>query len=102
MFIQVQHIFKIESHSTKRLLKASRRERPWTTLGGGLLPPSLDILGALALIGPSCHYVLGGLLPPGLLLCLLPGLLLRLPPGYDTPSVTVAATVFYRGAISTS
>jgi hypothetical protein len=42
-----------------------RRERHWTTLGG-LLPPSLDILGALAL-----HRLLAGLL-----LCLLSDLLL--------------------------
>jgi hypothetical protein len=46
---------------------------PWTTLEG-LLSPSPDIIGALALIGPSGHH--HGLLPPGLLLRLLLGLLL--------------------------
>jgi hypothetical protein len=45
---------------------------PWTTLGG-LLPPSPDILGALALIEPLGHH---HRLPPGLLLRLLLGLLL--------------------------
>jgi hypothetical protein len=57
-----------KSHSTK----ASRRERLWTTLGG-LLPPSPDILGALALIRHLGHH---HRLPPGLLLHLLYGLLL--------------------------
>jgi hypothetical protein len=49
-----------------------RRKGPWTTLGG-LLPPSLDILEALALIGCRRHH---HRLPPGLLLRLLSGLLL--------------------------
>jgi hypothetical protein len=50
----------------------------WTTLEG-LLSPSPDIIGALAIIGPSGHH--HGLLPPGLLLHLLLGLLLLLHSG---------------------
>jgi hypothetical protein len=50
----------------------------WTTLEG-LLSPSPDIIRALAIIGPSCHH--HGLLPPGLLLRLLLGLLLLLHSG---------------------
>jgi hypothetical protein len=48
-------------------LAGRRRETPWTTLGG-LLPPSLDILGASTLLR----------LLAGLLLHLLSGLLLLL------------------------
>jgi hypothetical protein len=63
------HTYLHQKSFNKRYIKAyRRRERPWTVLGG-LLPPSSDILGALALIGPSGHHhVLDGLLPPGLLL----------------------------------
>jgi hypothetical protein len=64
-----------------------RRERPCTTFGG-LLSPSLDILGALALIGPRRRQ---DRLPPGLHLCLISGLLLPLgllllPSSIDTSS----------------
>jgi hypothetical protein len=49
------------------MISASRRrERPWTTLAV-LVPPCLDILGVLTLIGRRCHH---HRLPPGLLLCL--------------------------------
>jgi hypothetical protein len=54
---------------------------PWTTLGG-LLPPSLDILRALALIGHRRHH---HRLPLSLLLRLVLGLLL--PPGLLLPSI---------------
>jgi hypothetical protein len=51
-------------------------ERHCTTLGG-LLPPSSDILRVFALIRSSGnHHVLYGLLPPGLLIHILLGLLL--------------------------
>jgi hypothetical protein len=65
---QVQHIFTtLKSFNKIYQLVGWWRERPWTNLGG-LLPPSLDILGALALL-----YLLAGLL-----LRLLSGLLLLL------------------------
>jgi hypothetical protein len=54
---------------------------PWTTLGG-LLPPSPDILGALALIKRRCHH---HRLSLSLLFYLLPGLLL-LPSSIDITS----------------
>jgi hypothetical protein len=74
------NIYLQQKSFNKRYIKASRRrDGSWTTLGG-LLPPSLDILGALALIRPSRHHVLDGLLPPSLLLSLPSGLLLLLPP----------------------
>jgi hypothetical protein len=56
-----------------------RRKWPCTTLGG-LLPPSLDILGALALIRRWRHH---HPLPPGLL---LPPVLLFLPSSIDIVS----------------
>jgi hypothetical protein len=50
------NIYLQQKSLNKRYIIASRRrERPWTTLGG-LLPPSPDILGALALIGPLGHH----------------------------------------------
>jgi hypothetical protein len=70
------NIYLQQKSFNKKYTKASRRrERPWTT-SGGLLPPHPDILGALAIIEPSCHH--HGLLPPGLLIHLLLGLLLYL------------------------
>jgi hypothetical protein len=65
---EVQHIFTTSKSFNKIYHTASRkRERPWTTLGG-LVPPTPDILGALALLR----------LLAGLLLRLLLGLLLLL------------------------
>jgi hypothetical protein len=58
----------------QKISTSRRRERPWITLRE-LLPPSPDILGALALIGRWRHH---HRLPSGLLLCLLSGLLLPL------------------------
>jgi hypothetical protein len=47
---QVQHIFTASKSFNKIYqLEGQRRERPWTTFGG-LLPPSPNILGALALL----------------------------------------------------
>jgi hypothetical protein len=72
--INSTHIYSksyTKSHSTK---DSRRRKRPWTTLGG-LLPPSSDILGALALhrlfLGILLR-LLSGLLPPLSGLLLLP------------------------------
>jgi hypothetical protein len=56
------------------IIASSRKERPWTILGG-LLPPSPVILRALALIGPPGHHHR-----------LLLGLLLLLPSGLLLPS----------------
>jgi hypothetical protein len=59
-----------KSFNKRYTIACRRRRRPWTTLGG-LLPPSPDILRALALIGPSGHHhrlLLGLLLLSGLLL----------------------------------
>jgi hypothetical protein len=64
------------SFNKRYIIASRRRERPWTTLGGQL-PPSSNILGALALIGPPGHH---HRLLSGLLLHLLSGLLL-LPSG---------------------
>jgi hypothetical protein len=74
MHISLVHIsstYNIYRSYTKSHSKLAGGARgPWTTFGG-LLPPSPDILGALAL-----HRLLAGLL-----LCLLSGLLLLLLPG---------------------
>jgi hypothetical protein len=77
------NIYLQQKSFNKRYIKANRRrERPWTTLGE-LLPLSPYILGAFALIRPSDHH--HGLLPLGLLLHLLSGLLL-LPSSMDMSS----------------
>jgi hypothetical protein len=73
--IYLQQVIQQKSFNKKA---SRRRERPWTTLGG-LLLSSLDILGALTLIGPPGHH---HRLPPGLLLHLLSDLLLPLPPSF--------------------
>jgi hypothetical protein len=74
----------LQQHSfNKRYIKASRRrEMSWIIIEG-LLPASPDILRALIIIGPSGHH--HGLLPLGLLLRLLSGLLL-LPSNMDISS----------------
>jgi hypothetical protein len=61
-----------KSFNKRYIIASRRREMPWTTLGG-LLPPSLDILRALAIIGPPGHH---HHLLSTLLLCLLSSLLL--------------------------
>jgi hypothetical protein len=49
-------IYIYSKSSNKRyIIVRRRRKRPWTTLRR-LLPPSLDIVGALALIRPSGHH----------------------------------------------
>jgi hypothetical protein len=60
-----------KSFNKRYIIASRRRER------GLGLPPSLDILGALALIGPPGHH---NRLLSGLLLRFLSGILL-LPPG---------------------
>jgi hypothetical protein len=72
------NIYLQQKPLNKRYIIASkRRERSWTTLGG-LLPPSMDILEVLALIGHLGHHhrFLSGLLRLVSGLLLLPGLLL--------------------------
>jgi hypothetical protein len=81
MYIKLNcsHKFNIylqqKSFNKRYIIASRRRERPWTTLRE-LLPPSLDILGALALIRPLGH---NHRILSGLLLCLLLGVLLLLP-----------------------
>jgi hypothetical protein len=63
-------------------------QMPWTTLEG-LLPPSPDILEALALIGPLGHHyrlLLGLLLRLLSVLLLLPPSFLLLPSSIDISS----------------
>jgi hypothetical protein len=88
----VVHISSICIYSTsfnkRYIIACRRRERPWTTLEG-LLPPSSDILAALALIRLSGHQhrLLSGLLLRHLSgLLLLPSGLLLLPSSIDISS----------------
>jgi hypothetical protein len=74
------YIYSIKSSNKRYIIASRRKERHWITLGG-LIPPSQDILRALALIGPWHHH---HRLPSSLLLHLLLGLLL--PPGLLLPS----------------
>jgi hypothetical protein len=70
----------------QKISASKRRKRPWTpwTSLKGLLPSSLDILGALTLIERRCHHYR---FPSDLLLHLLSGLLL--PPGPPLSSIDI-------------
>jgi hypothetical protein len=70
--VDISSTYIYKSFNKRYIIASRRRERPWTTLKG-LLPPSPDILEALALIGPPGHH---HRLLSGLLLRLLSGRLL--------------------------
>jgi hypothetical protein len=82
LVVHISSTYIYSKSFNKRYIIASRRTEKHLITLGGLLAPSLDIFGALALIGPLGHH---HHLPPGLLLHLLSGLLL-LPSSIDISS----------------